>query len=213
MHALTQEPPLDLHRLFERQRPSQGEAKEAVKTLIRWAGDDPDREGLRDTPARVLRAYNEWFAGYADDPAEHLARTFQEAGGYDEPVLLRAIPFRSCCEHHMAPITGVAHIGYLPATRVVGISKLARVVDCVAKRLQIQERMTAEIAGIIDEVLRPRGVGVVVEAQHACFSTRGVHKHGVSMVTSRMLGAFKQDPALRSEFLASVRSNAARHVS
>jgi GTP cyclohydrolase I len=212
MHALTQERPLDLHRLFEPQRPNQAEAEAAVKTLIRWVGDDPEREGLLDTPARVLRAYNEWFAGYAEDPAEHLTRTFEEAGGYDEPVLLRAIPFRSCCEHHMAPIIGVTHISYVPAERVVGISKLARVVDCVAKRLQIQERMTAEIAGIIDEVLRPRGVAVVVEATHACFSTRGVHKQGVWTVTSRMLGAFKRDPVLRAEFLASIRSGAAPHA-
>jgi GTP cyclohydrolase I len=198
MYALTQERPLELHRLFEpRQTPSQAEAEEAVRTLIRWAGDDPDREGLLDTPARVLRAYNEWFAGYAVDRAEHLARTFDEVAGYDEPVLLRAIPFRSCCEHHMAPITGLAHISYLPADRVVGLSKFARVVDCVAKRLQIQERMTAEIAGIIDEVLRPRGVGVVVEATHACFSARGVHKQGVWTVTSRMLGVFEHDPVLR----------------
>jgi GTP cyclohydrolase I len=213
MHASTQERPLDLHRLFEQQRPSQAEAEEAVRTLIRWAGDDPDREGLLDTPARVLRAYNEWFAGYADDPAEHLARTFEEIAGYDEPVLLRAIPFRSCCEHHMAPISGVVHISYMPAERVVGLSKLARVVDCVAKRLQIQERMTSELAGIIDEVLQPRGVGVVVEATHACFSARGVHKHGVWTVTSRMLGIFKQDPILRSEFLSGIRSDATRYVS
>jgi GTP cyclohydrolase I len=195
-----------LHRLFDQPRPDQAEAEQAVKTLIRWAGDDPDREGLLDTPARVLRAYNEWFAGYTDDPAEYLARTFEEAGGYDEPVLLRGIPFRSFCEHHMAPITGIAHISYLPAGRVVGLSKLARVLDCVAKRLQIQERMTAEIAAIIDEVLQPRGVAVVIEAAHACMSTRGVHKHGVSTITSRMLGLFKDDPVLRLEFLASTRN-------
>lgn len=204
MDALTQQRPFDLHRLFEPQRPSQAEAEEAVKTLIRWAGDDPNREGLLETPARVLRAYEEWFAGYAEDPGEHLARTFEEVGGYDGTVLLRAVPFHSCCEHHMAPITGIVHIGYLPAARVVGISKLARVVDCLARRLQIQERMTAEIAGIIDEILQPRGVGVVVEAMHACMSTRGVHKHGVSTITSRMLGAFAQDVALRGEFLASI---------
>ena len=211
MYALTQERPIGLHRLFEPRRPSQAEAEEAVRTLIRWAGDDPEREGLLETPARVLRAYSEWFAGYADDPAEHLARTFAEVAGYDEPVLLREIPFRSCCEHHMAPITGVAHIGYLPAGRVVGISKLARVVDCVAKRLQIQERMTAEIARIVEQALQPHGVAVVVEATHACFATRGVHKHGVSTVTSRMLGVFKRDAVLRGEFLASIRSGAARH--
>lgn len=212
MHALTHERPLDLHRLFERNKPSRAEAEEAVKTLIRWAGDDPDREGLLDTPSRVLRAYNEWFAGYTQDPGEHLARTFTETGGYDEPVLLRAIPFRSCCEHHMAPITGIAHISYLPSERVVGISKLARVVDCVAKRLQIQERMTTEIAEIIDEVLQPRGVAVVIEANHACMATRGVYKHGVSMVTSRMLGLFKQDPVLRSEFLANIRTDFSLHA-
>jgi GTP cyclohydrolase I len=206
MHALTKGRTIeDLHQLFERQKPNRAEAEEAVRTLIRWAGDDPGREGLVDTPSRVLRAYGEWFAGYAEDPREHLTRTFEETGGYDEPILLRAIPFRTCCEHHMAPITGMAHISYLPANRVVGISKLARVVDCIAKRLQIQERMTTEIAGTIDEVLQPRGVGVVVEGNHACMSTRGVHKHGVSMVTSRMLGAFQEDSTIRSEFLANIR--------
>jgi GTP cyclohydrolase I len=205
MDAFTKDPPVDLHRLFEGQRPDRAEAEAAVKTLIRWAGDDPDRDGLLDTPSRVIRAYNEWFAGYGEDPAEHLGRTFEEVAGYDEPVLLRGIPFHSCCEHHMAPITGVAHITYMPAQRLVGLSKLARVVDCIAKRLQIQERMTAEIAGVIDEVLQPRGVAVVIEAAHACMSTRGVHKHGVSTTTSRMLGVFKQDPVLRSEFLASIR--------
>jgi GTP cyclohydrolase I len=206
MDALTKESPIDLHRVFERWRPSRDEAEQAVKTLIRWAGDNPNREGLLGTPSRVLRAYDEWFGGYAEDPAEQLARTFEEIHGYDGPVLLRAIPFRSFCEHHMAPITGIAHISYLPAGRVVGLSKLARVVDCVAKRLQVQERMTAEIAEIIDEVLQPHGVAVVIEADHACMSTRGVHKHGVSTVTSRMLGKFKSDPGLRSEFLASVRN-------
>jgi GTP cyclohydrolase I len=207
MDALIQERPLNFDRLLKRPRPGKAEAEEALKTLIRWIGDDPNREGLLETPARVLRAYSEWFAGYADDPAEHLARTFEEVGGYDEPVLLRAIPFRSSCEHHMAPIIGLAHISYLPAARVVGISKLARVVDSLAKRLQIQERMTAEIAGIIDEVLQPRGVGVVIEASHACMSSRGVHKHGASMVTSRMLGVFKEDPVIRGEFLASIRQS------
>jgi GTP cyclohydrolase I len=206
MHALTKERPIDLQRLFEGQKLDRGEAEEAVRTLIRWAGDDPDREGLLDTPARVLRAYKEWFAGYAEDPAGYLTRTFEEVGGYDEPVLPRGIPFRSFCEHHMAPITGVAHISYLPAGRVVGLSKLARVLDGLAKRLQVQERMTAEIAAIIDEVLRPRGVAVVIEADHACMSTRGVQKHNVSTTTSRMLGMFKDDPVLRSEFLASIRN-------
>jgi GTP cyclohydrolase IA len=205
MDAFTKEQPVDLHRLFEGQRPDRAEAEAAVKTLIRWAGDDPDRDGLLDTPSRVIRAYNEWFAGYGEDPAEHLGRTFEEVAGYDEPVLLRGIPFHSCCEHHMAPIAGVAHISYMPAQRVVGLSKLARVVDCIAKRLQIQERMTAEIASVIDEVLQPRGVAVVIEATHACMSTRGVHKHGISTTTSRMLGVFKQDAVLRSEFLAAIR--------
>ena len=206
MHALTKGRRVNLHRLFDQQRPDRAEAEEAVRTLIRWAGDDPDREGLLDTPCRVARAYNEWFAGYGEDPAEQLARTFEEVSGYDEPVLLRGIPFHSCCEHHMAAITGVAHISYMPAERVVGLSKLARVVDCIAKRLQIQERMTAEIAAVIDEVLQPRGVAVVIEAEHACMSTRGVRKHGISTTTSRMLGVFRQDPVLRSEFLVSIRS-------
>jgi len=184
MHAPTAARSFQLQRLFRAQRPDRSEAEEAVRTLIRWAGDDPDREGLLETPSRVLRAYEEWFAGYADDPAEQLARTFDEAGHYDEPVTLRGIPFRSWCEHHMAPITGVAHISYLPADRVVGLSKLARVVDCMAKRLQIQERMTAEIAFIIDKELQPRGVAVAVQAEHACISSRGVHKHGISTTTS-----------------------------
>lgn len=205
MDALTKTSSVELDRLFERQRPNRAEAEEAVKTLIRWAGDDPDREGLLDTPSRVVRAYNEWFSGYGEDPAEHLARTFEEVSGYDEPVLIRNIPFHSYCEHHLAPITGIAHISYMPAQRVVGLSKLARVVDCVAKRMQIQERMTAEIAGVIDEVLEPRGVAVVIEAAHACMSTRGVQKHDVSTTTSRMLGVFKQDATLRSEFLAAIR--------
>ena len=204
MDALTAERTCDLQRLFDSQRPDQAEAEQAVRTLIKWAGDDPKREGLLDTPSRVLRAYNEWFAGYREDPAEYLVRTFQEVGGYDEPILLRDIPFRSCCEHHMAPITGVVHVSYLPSRRVVGISKVVRVIDCFARRLQIQERMTAEIAELIEETLQPRGVGVVIEGTHACMSSRGVHKHGVSMVTSKMLGAFKQDPILRKELLASI---------
>jgi GTP cyclohydrolase I len=204
MDALTAERTSDLQRLFDPQRPDQAEAEQAVRTLIKWAGDDPKREGLLDTPSRVLRAYNEWFAGYREDPGEYLIRTFQEVGGYDEPILLRDIPFRSCCEHHMAPITGVVHVSYLPSRRVVGISKVVRVIDCFARRLQIQERMTAEIAELIEETLQPRGVGVVIEGTHACMSSRGVHKHGVSMVTSKMLGAFKQDPILRRELLASI---------
>jgi len=205
MDARTVDRPFHLQRLFQEQRPDRTEVEEAVRTLIRWAGDDPDREGLLDTPSRVLRAYEEWFAGYTDDPAEQLARTFEDAGEYDEPVTLHGIPFRSWCEHHIAPITGVAHIAYLPASRVVGLSKLARAVDSVAKRLQIQERMTAEIACIIDKVLQPRGVAVAIQAEHACISSRGVHKHGVSTTTSKMLGVFKQDAALRNEFLASIR--------
>jgi len=204
MDGLLLERPFHLGRNNRGQRVRQAEAEDAVRTLIRWIGDDPDREGLVDTPARVLRAYREWFAGYAEDPVEHLARTFDDVGGYDDPITLRGIPFRSCCEHHMAPITGHAHICYLPAGRVVGISKLARVVDAFARRLQIQERMTTEVAAAVDEALQPRGVAVVIEAHHACMSSRGVLKHGVAMVTSRMLGAFKEDPILRAQFLASL---------
>jgi GTP cyclohydrolase IA len=189
-------------------RPSRSEAEDAVRTLIRWAGDDPDREGLRATPARAVRAYEEWFAGYDEDPRDYLKRTFEEVAGYDEIVLLRDIPFESYCEHHLAPILGHAHIGYLPRTRVVGISKLVRLVDVYAKRLQIQERMTAEIAGCIDSVLRPVGVAVVIEATHQCMTTRGVHKKGVSMVTSRMLGVFRSHPATRNEFLSALNMRA-----
>jgi GTP cyclohydrolase I len=185
-------------------RPSRHAAEEAVRTLIRWAGDDPEREGLVDTPERVTRAYAEWFEGYDLDPAAILQRTFEEVGGYDEMVVLRDIPFESCCEHHMAAIQGTVHIGYLPGNRVVGISKLSRVVDAFAHRLLVQERLTAQIADTIDEVLKPRGVGVIVKGTHACMSSRGVRKHGVSMVTSRMLGAFRDDPATRQEFLAAL---------
>jgi GTP cyclohydrolase IA len=188
----------------ERDRPSRDAAEEAVRTLIRWAGEDPGREGLVDTPARVVRAYSEWFEGYEQDPAEMLQRTFEEVGGYDDIVVLRDIPFESCCEHHMAAIRGTVHVGYLPRTRVVGISKISRVIDAFARRLQVQERLTAQIADTIEEVLAPRGVGVIVKATHACMSTRGVRKHGVSMVTSRMLGAFRDDPAARQEFLTAV---------
>ena len=187
---------------------SHSEAEEAVRTLIRWAGDDPDREGLAETPARVLRAYREWFGGYEQDPAEHLQRTFEDVGGYSGPVLLRDIPFRSTCEHHMAPITGVCHIAYLPRAKVVGISKLARVVDAFASRLQIQERLTADIAETIDRVLRPRGVAVAIEAVHACMSTRGVNKQGVTMETVKMIGAYEHDPEMRTAFLNSVRRSA-----
>src|SRR5829696_4785248 len=187
-----------------RSRPSREMAEEAVRTLIRWAGEGPEREGLSETPARVTRAYAEWFEGYGQDPAEILQRTFEEVGGYDDIVVLRDIPFESCCEHHMAAIRGTVTIGYLPRHRFVGISKLARVVDAFAHRLQVQERLTAQIADTIDEVLAPRGVGVIVKGTHACMATRGVRKHGVSMVTSRMLGAFRDDPAARQEFLAAL---------
>lgn len=183
-------------------RPSQAEAEDAVRTLLRWAGDDPSREGLLDTPKRVTKAYGDWFRGYAEDPAEMLHRTFEEVEGYDEMVVLRDIRFESYCEHHMAPIIGKAHVGYIPAGRVVGISKLARVVDAFAKRLQVQEKMNAQIAQVLMDTLQPLGVAVVLEGEHHCMSTRGVHKPGVSMVTSTMLGAFRDDPATRKEFLA-----------
>jgi GTP cyclohydrolase I len=185
-------------------RPSQAEAEEAVRVLIRWAGDDPAREGMLDTPARVVRAYRDWFSGYERDPVAILQRTFEEVGGYDEIVLLRDIPFESHCEHHIAPIIGRAHVGYLPDQRVIGISNLARLVDAYARRFQVQQRMTAEIADAIDTVLKPRGVAVVIDAAHECMTTRGVHKRGVSMVTSRMLGAFRDNPATRQEFLAAI---------
>ena len=183
-------------------RPSREEAEAAVATLIRWAGDDPQREGLGDTPARVVRSYEEFFAGYDKDPEEILRRTFEETDGYDEMVVLKDITFESHCEHHMVPIIGKAFVAYLPDKRVVGISKLARVVEAYAKRLQIQEKMTAQIANAINDVLKPKGVAVVVEAEHQCMTTRGVEKPGVSMVTSTMLGAFRDDPSTRKEFLA-----------
>ncbi len=185
-------------------RPDQAEVEAAVRTMIRWAGDNPDREGLRDTPARVARAYGSFFGGYAEDPAEILARTFEESGGYDSMVLLRDIRVESHCEHHMVPIIGVAHVAYLPRDRVVGISKLARVVDIFSRRLQIQERLTADIAQVIDQELQPEGVAVVIEAEHHCMSTRGVHKPGVSMVTSQYLGRFRSDPEIRKEFLGAI---------
>ncbi|MEE3500273.1 GTP cyclohydrolase I FolE [Acidiphilium acidophilum] len=185
-------------------RPTQAEAEAAIRTLIQWAGDDPAREGLHDTPARVARAYQDFFRGYTEDPEAILTRTFEEIEGYDEMVILRDIRLESHCEHHMVPIIGVAHVAYLPNLRVVGISKLARVVDAYAKRLQIQEKLTAQIANTINEVLQPRGVAVVIEAGHECMSTRGVHKTGVSMVTSRMLGAFRDDPSTRREFLSMI---------
>jgi GTP cyclohydrolase IA len=187
-----------------RDRPSRSEAENAVKTLIRWAGDNPTREGLRGTPARVVRAYEEWFAGYFDDPRDYLNRTFEEVAGYDEIVLLRDIRFESHCEHHIAPIIGRVHIGYLPRKRVVGISKLARLVDVYAKRMQVQEKMTAEIASCLNSVLKPFGVAVVVEAAHECMTTRGVHKSTVTMVTSRMLGVFRKNSQTRHEFLSAL---------
>lgn len=186
-------------------RPSREAAEEAVRTLIRWAGDDPEREGLVGTPDRVVRSYEEFFVGYQEDPVELLARTFEETDGYDEMVLLKDIRFESHCEHHMVAIIGKAHIAYLPRRRVVGISKLARVLEVYAKRLQIQEKMTAQVANTIQEVLDPLGVAVVVEAQHQCMTTRGVHKPGVSMVTSRMLGLFRDDPTTRRELMALIR--------
>ena len=185
-------------------RPTREEAESAVRTLIRWAGDDPDREGLLATPGRVVRAYEEWFAGYKDNPRDYLKRTFEETGGYDEVVVLRDIRFELHCEHHMAPVVGRVHIGYLPRNRVVGISKLARLVDVYARRLQIQEKMTAEIAACLDAVLKPHGVAVVAEATHQCMTTRGVHKTGVTMVTSRMLGVFRDHAETRQEFLAAI---------
>ena len=185
-------------------RPTRDQAEEAVRTLLRWAGDDPGREGLLGTPDRVVRAYEEWFAGYFEDPVEILKRTFEETDGYDEMVVLRDIRFESYCEHHVAPIIGIAHVGYLPDRRVVGISKLARIVEIYAKRLQIQEKMTAQIANAIAGVLMPRGVGVVIEATHQCMTTRGIHKPGVAMITSQMLGDFRENPATRREFLAMI---------
>ena len=180
---------------------SREQAEEAVKILLRWAGDDPSREGLIDTPKRVVKAYADWFSGYSVDPREYMRRTFEEVEGYDEMVVLRDIAFESYCEHHMAPIIGRAHVGYLPSNKVVGISKLARVVDGYARRFQVQEKLTAQIAACIDEVLKPRGVGVVIDSEHQCMTTRGVHKRGVSMVTSRMIGIFRSDARTRAEFL------------
>jgi GTP cyclohydrolase I len=187
-------------------RPTREDAESAIRTLLLWAGDDPNREGLADTPARVARAYREWFCGYEEDPVELLARSFEETDGYDEMVVLRDIRLESTCEHHMAPILGRIHVAYIPDGRVVGISKLARVVDAYAKRLQIQEKLTAQIANTLSDVLKPKGVAVVVEAAHQCMTTRGVHKPGVTMVTSRMLGAFRDDPSTRREFLAMIGS-------
>ena len=182
-------------------RPSREEAELAVRTLIRWIGDDPDREGLLGTPARVVKAYEDWFGGYRDDPVEFLRRTFYEVDGYDELIVLRDIGFESHCEHHMAPIIGKVHVGYLPDRNVVGISKLARVVETFARRMQVQESLTAQIAHCIQDVLKPRGVGVVIEGVHQCMTTRGIRKQGVSMITSQLLGHFRSDPRTRAEFL------------
>jgi GTP cyclohydrolase I len=183
-------------------RPSRAEAERALRTLILWAGDDPDREGMRETPARVARAFEDWFSGYGQDPQEYLSRTFEEVEGYDEMVTLKDIRFESHCEHHLAPIIGRVHIGYLPNNKVVGISKLARVVDAYARRFQVQEKMNAQIAHCIQTVLEPQGVAVVIEATHQCMTTRGVHKPGVVMVTSTMLGQFRKNPLTRREFLS-----------
>ena len=190
-------------------RPSREEAEGAIRTLLRWAGDDPAREGLRDTPERVARAYEDWFSGYKEDPEEFLQRTFEEVEGYDDMILLRDIRFESHCEHHLAPIIGRAHVGYLPTHKVVGISKLARVVEAYARRLQVQEKMNAQIANCIQKVLEPKGVAVVIEAAHQCMTTRGVHKQGVTMVTSTMLGEFRKNPLTRREFLSVIGNPAA----
>jgi GTP cyclohydrolase IA len=186
------------------------QAEDAVRVLLRWSGDDPTREGLLDTPKRVAKAYGDWFSGYAMDPEDYLKRTFEEVGGYDEMVVLRDIEFESHCEHHMAPIIGKAHVGYLPNGRVVGISKLARVVDAYARRFQVQEKMTAQIARCIEQTLQPRGVAVVIEAAHECMTTRGIHKRGVSMVTSKMLGDFRDDARTRAEFLRFIDGSSGR---
>jgi GTP cyclohydrolase IA len=193
------------------QKPSRQEAEEAIRTLLRWAGDDPSREGLLDTPARVVKAYEDWFSGYAEDPEEYLKRTFEEVDGYDDMVVLKDIRFESHCEHHMAPIIGKVHVGYMPNNRVVGISKLARVVDTFARRFQVQETMNAQIAGCIQRVLEPKGVAVVIEATHQCMTTRGVHKPGVTMVTSTVHGHFRTNPATRREFLHVIGHPASRN--
>jgi GTP cyclohydrolase I len=188
-------------------KPSRKQAEEAVRTLLLWAGEDTRREGLTGTPSRVARAYEDWFSGYDQNPVAYLERTFEEVDGYDEMIVLRDIAFESHCEHHMAPIIGKAHVGYLPKNKVVGISKLARVVDAFARRFQVQEKMTAQIANCIQEVLQPKGVGVVIEAKHQCMTTRGVHKSDVSMVTSQMVGAFRKDARTRIEFFRMIDSN------
>jgi len=191
-------------------RPTRTEAEKAIHTLLRWAGDDPAREGLLDTPARVARAFEDWFSGYTQDPEAYLARTFEEVSGYDDMVILKDIRFESHCEHHLAPIIGRAHVGYLPNNKVVGISKLARVVEAFARRLQVQEKMNAQIAQCIQKVLEPKGVAVVIEAAHQCMTTRGVHKTGVTMVTSTMLGDFRTNDVTRREFLNIIGNPASR---
>jgi GTP cyclohydrolase IA len=194
-------------------RPTRSEAEAAVRTLLQWTGDDPDREGLLGTPSRVVRSFEEFFSGYGEDPVAILQRTFEETDGYDEMVVLRDIRFESHCEHHMVPIIGRAHIAYLPRQRVVGISKLARVLEVYSRRLQIQEKLTAQIANTINDVLQPKGVGVVIDASHQCMTTRGVHKPGMSMVTSHMIGTFRSDPRTRREFLASISNPATTQLS
>ena len=203
-------PKIDMPKAELPPRPSRAEAEKAVHTLLRWTGDDPDREGLVDTPARVARAFEDWFSGYGQDPEEYLGRTFEEIEGYDDMVILKDIRFESHCEHHLAPIIGRAHVGYLPTKRVVGISKLARVVEAYARRLQVQEKMNAQIANTIQKVLQPKGVAVVIEAAHQCMTTRGVHKTGVTMVTSTMLGAFRDNSDTRREFLNIIGNPASR---
>jgi GTP cyclohydrolase I len=188
-------------------KPSRRQAEQAIETLLLWAGEDPRREGLIDTPKRVAEAYKDWFSGYKENPVQFLRRTFEEVEGYDEMIVLRDIQFESHCEHHMAPIIGKAHVGYLPRNKVVGISKLARVVEAFARRFQVQEKMTAQIANCIEDVLKPNGVGVVIEAVHQCMTTRGIHKAGVSMVTSQMLGSFRKDARTRAEFLRMIDAN------
>ena len=189
-------------------RPSRKEAEDAIRTILSWVGEDPEREGLAATPARVARAWEDWCSGYQEDPVDFLRRTFEEVDGYDEMIVLRDIQFESHCEHHLAPIIGKAHVGYLPDRKVVGISKLARVVEAFARRLQVQESMTAQIANCIQDVLKPKGVGVIVVGTHQCMTTRGVRKHDVSMITSQLLGQFRSDPRTRSEFLSIIGASA-----
>lgn len=194
----------------DQSRPSREEAEAAVRTLLRWAGENPEREGLLETPKRVVKAYEELFSGYAKDPADILAKTFQEVAGYDDMVLVKDIPFHTHCEHHMVPFFGVAHIAYYPAEGVVGLSKLARVVDAFARRLQTQETMTAQIVGAIDDALKPRGIAVLIEAEHMCMSMRGIQKQGASTVTTQFTGVFRDDPAEQNRFLSMLRGFSAR---